>query len=32
MANEVMGMVRAGEDAYIIEEFLKTKVVAIGWG
>lgn len=32
MANEqVMWMVRAGEDAYIIEDFLKKKVVAIGW-
>lgn len=32
MINEqTMWMVRAGEGAYLIEEFLKKKIVAIGW-
>lgn len=32
MTNEqIIWMVRAGEDAYLIEDFLKKKVVAIGW-
>lgn len=32
MDNEhTMWMVRAGEGAYLIEEFLKKKIVAIGW-
>jgi restriction system protein len=29
--DQTMWMVRAGEDAYLIEDFLKKKVVAIGW-
>lgn len=33
MANDdqLMYMVRAGQDAYIIEDFLEKKIVAIGW-
>lgn len=29
--DKIMWMVRAGEGAYLIEDFLKKKVVAIGW-
>ena len=28
---KTMWMVRAGEDAYLIDDFLKKKYVAIGW-
>jgi restriction system protein len=31
MENKNMWMVRAGEDAYIIQDFLEKKLVAIGW-